>query len=129
MDTCDDDDDDPTRTKPTRLRVSLFALLPLHFSSLLAHAYANCAHVRERDKTTTKQTHIRSIRSNAIRKQVIALMDLLSASPTLYSSPSPPSPHLTPYPTTPDSLQVSYVDASDGSVRCLHTNEAGSEQR
>lgn len=41
MDTCDDDDDDaadrsdPTRAKPTRLRVSLFALLPLHPSPLL----------------------------------------------------------------------------------------------
>lgn len=145
MDTCDHDDDDAAdRSDPSqaearrvdlmRLRVSLFTLLPLSSLppfSLLAHAYANCSHVRERDKTTTKQTHIRSIRSNnnnAIRKQVIALMDLLSASPTPSNSLSlPPSP--SSYLTTPDSLLVSYVDASDSTERCLHTNEAGSEQR
>lgn len=115
--------------------VSVYSAPPLSLPllTLLAHAYANCSHVRERDKTTTKQTHIRSIRSNnnnAIRKQVIALMDLLSASPTPSNSLSlPPSPSPSSYPTTPDSLLVSYVDASDGTERCLHTNEAGSEQR
>lgn len=53
--------------------------------SLLAHAYAKCAAcARARQNNNKADTHTRSKKKKkkTIRKQVIALMDLLSASPT-----------------------------------------------
>lgn len=61
---------------------------PSSFPLCLHTPTPSVLHVRERDKTTTKQTHThtrskkKKKKKKTIRKQVIALMDLLSASPT-----------------------------------------------
>lgn len=69
-------------------------------------------HTQHKKQRDTKTGHC--LNGSAERKS----NSLLSSFPSLFISLS-----------VSDSLQESYVDASDGSVRCLHTNEAGSEQR